>query len=53
MKERLWFVGGAVTALLLVMVLTTLAWSLGRTELYGAVLEWRLQSDSTAKACSR
>lgn len=53
MKERLWFVGGAVSALLLILLLMGLAWSLGRSELYGKVLEWRIQSDSTARACTR
>lgn len=53
MRDRLIFVGGAVTALLLVVFLTFLAWSLGRTDLYGSVLEWRLQSDSVQRACVR
>ena len=52
MKERLWFVAGAVTALLLVLVISLTAWSLGRSELYGQVLQWRMQSDSVAKVCT-
>jgi hypothetical protein len=56
MSERLKFVAGVAAVLLLVYLLTTWAYAMGRSELYGKVLEWRMQSDSATtllQACAR
>lgn len=57
MTTRMWFVVGVVVGalgvLLLTYLLTTTAYAMGKSELYGKVLEWRMQSDSTARACTR